>query len=383
MAIYEITADHISKISETTFSTVGLHERRDLQRLLRDQIEVIAPDTLVIAEEFGEWEESRRRIDLLGLDKQANLVVIELKRTEDGGYMDLQAIRYAAMVSTMTFDKAVEVLGRHLHSTNREGDARQAILEFLDWDEPDEEQFGQAVRIVLASAEFSKELTTSVLWLNKQGLDVCCIRLKPYADGGRVLLDVQQVIPLPEAEQYQIQVREKEQREKETKREKAERFALRRTFWQGLLERSSGKTSLFANVSPSRDTSIQAGSGISSIHYSYVIRRHTSAIELVLDGDREVNKTRFDWLRKRQEEIDRSYGGSLEWCRCDNLKKAYLRQEFEGGYRDDSEQWPDMQDRMIDAMGRLEKAFSPFVDKLRHVGSASGGDQISSAGSET
>ena len=46
----------------------------------------IAPETLVISEEFGEWEDSRRRIDLLGLDKDARLVVIELKRTEDGGH---------------------------------------------------------------------------------------------------------------------------------------------------------------------------------------------------------------------------------------------------------------------------------------------------------
>src|SRR3546814_14859597 len=78
-----------------------LQERRDLQRLLRENVAVIAPDTLVIAEEYGEWDDSRRRIDLLGIDRDANLVVIELKRTEDGGHMDLQAIRYAAMVSTM------------------------------------------------------------------------------------------------------------------------------------------------------------------------------------------------------------------------------------------------------------------------------------------
>ncbi len=32
------------------------------------------------------------------------------------------------------------------------------ILEFLEWDDADEDQFGQDVRIVLASAEFSKEL---------------------------------------------------------------------------------------------------------------------------------------------------------------------------------------------------------------------------------
>jgi len=55
---------------------------------------VISPDTLVIAEEFSEWTEGARRIDLLGIDKQANLVVVELKRDETGAHMELQALRY-------------------------------------------------------------------------------------------------------------------------------------------------------------------------------------------------------------------------------------------------------------------------------------------------
>ena len=101
MPIYEFAPDRIEPLTKTSFGAMLLHERRDLQRLLRKNISVIAPDTLVIAEEYGEWDDSRRRIDLLGIDREANLVVIELKRTEDGGHMDLQAIRYAAMVSTM------------------------------------------------------------------------------------------------------------------------------------------------------------------------------------------------------------------------------------------------------------------------------------------
>jgi RecB family endonuclease NucS len=109
MSLYEITSDNLTKVTPTTFDRAGLRERTDLQRLLRKQIDVILPDTLVIAEEFGEWEESKRRIDLLGLDREANLVVIELKRTEDGGHMELQAIRYAAMVSKMTFERAVGI----------------------------------------------------------------------------------------------------------------------------------------------------------------------------------------------------------------------------------------------------------------------------------
>jgi len=214
MAIYEIAADQFRKIDEVSFSNVGLRERQDLQRLLRNQIDIVSPDTLVIAEEFSQWEDSNRRIDLLGIDKDANLVVIELKRTEDGGHMDLQSIRYAAMISAMTFERAVEVFTGFLVQNKNTADAKTKLLEFLDWEEPDEDSFAQDVRIVLVSAEFSKELTTSVIWLNERGLDIECVRMKPYRDGGRTLVDIQQIIPLPEAEDYRVKLKEKQERER-------------------------------------------------------------------------------------------------------------------------------------------------------------------------
>ncbi len=217
MAIYQIDNNEIVAIKETSFAERGLRERSDLQRLLKKQIEIISPDTLVVAEEFGEWEESRRRIDLLGIDKAANIVVIELKRTEDGGHMELQAIRYAAMVSTLTFERVVEIFEKYLKDNDSDYTAREKILEFLEWDEADEDLFGQDVRVILASAEFSKELTTAVMWLNERNLDIRCVRLKPYKDGERTLLDVQTVIPLPEAEAYQIQIREKQQKERQSR----------------------------------------------------------------------------------------------------------------------------------------------------------------------
>jgi hypothetical protein len=218
MSIYELAKDSINPLPATTFSLAGVQERRDLQRVLREHVEVIAPDTLVIAEEFGEWEDSRLRIDLLGIDKEGNLVVIELKRTEDGGLMELQSIRYASMVSTMTFDKAVDVFGRYLKLIGKEDqDPRATILEFLHWEAPDDDKFAQDVRIVLASAEFSKELTSSVLWLIDHSVDIRCVRLKPYSFDARILVDVQQIIPLPDTVDYQVQLREKVRKEREAR----------------------------------------------------------------------------------------------------------------------------------------------------------------------
>jgi hypothetical protein len=209
MPIYEMTAETLSAVAPATFASQGVTEK-DIQRVLRTQIAAIFPDLYVLAEEFSDWEDAWRSIDLLCMDKDANLVVVELKRTEDGGHMELQAIRYAAMISAMTFEKAVEVHARFLKKIEGKEDAQNAMLSFLEWEVPDLTKFAQDVRIVLISGEFSKEITTSVMWLNRRDLDIRCVRLRPYAVGGKVLLDIQQVIPLPEAREYQVQLRQKE-----------------------------------------------------------------------------------------------------------------------------------------------------------------------------
>src|SRR6202158_664733 len=128
MALYEITENSLVPVDLTTFTAQGIRERSDLQRLLRENIGAIAPDTYVLAEEYGEWEEAKRRIDLLCLDKQANVVVAELKRGEDGGHMDLQAIRYAAMVSKLRFTQAVEAHSRDLGGADKEEDRKSTRL---------------------------------------------------------------------------------------------------------------------------------------------------------------------------------------------------------------------------------------------------------------
>ena len=217
MPIYHMKDTEILPVESTTFEEQGLKERQDLQRLLKKRIEIISENTLIVAEEFCDWEDSRRRIDLLGIDKDANLVVIELKRSQDG-HMDLQAIRYAAMISTLTFDRLIQIHSEYLEKNGIQKDARDHLLEFLAWPEPDEERFGKEVKIVLALASgkgFSKELTTAVMWLNDFNLDIKCVHLRPYQHHDSVLLDVRSIIPLPETAEYQVSLQKKERKVRE------------------------------------------------------------------------------------------------------------------------------------------------------------------------
>jgi hypothetical protein len=45
--------------------------------------------------------------------------------------------------------------------------------------------------------------------LNESGLVIRCVRLKPYANGDQTIVDVQQIVPLREAEEYMVRVSEK------------------------------------------------------------------------------------------------------------------------------------------------------------------------------
>lgn len=215
MMLFDMTDGSLKPVGKTTFAAEQVLERTHLQAAVRDHIEVLGGDLLVVAEEFGEFEDTHRRIDLLCVDRQARLVVVELKRTDDGGHMELQALRYAAMVSVMTFDELVTTYARHLKRTGAADSdpdaARSELIEWLDDTDDNEPVISRQVGVILAAADFSQEITTTVLWLNEfYSTEIRCVRLAPYRHEGRLLLDVQQVVPLPEAEALMVRLRKRE-----------------------------------------------------------------------------------------------------------------------------------------------------------------------------
>jgi hypothetical protein len=364
MSLYEMSLDSFRALNRTSFAEMKVRERGDLQRLLRSQIEVLGDDLYVLTEEFGDWEDSRRRIDLLALDQQANLVVIELKCTSDGGHMELQAIRYASMISAMTFERAEQMHSEFLGRMGDKADeARTRMLEFLGWEEPDEENFAPDVRIVLVSEDFGKELTTAVLWLRDHNLDIRCVRLRPYQDGSTRFVDVQQIIPLPEANDYQVQLRVKEE---VGRKSRAERHDLRLRFWEGLIAVARSRQTRHANIKPGPYHWLGASSGIRGLGLNYAIVQEYGLAELYIDrGHADENKRIFDQLQARREEIERSFGCSLTWERLDKKRASRIKAYIEtGGYRSPEAEWPKIQSEMVDMMIKLESALKPALDSL-------------------
>jgi hypothetical protein len=372
MSIFQVTPKELKALSETSFGAESIMERKDIQRLLREQISVLDGRLMVVAEEFGDWLDSSRRIDLLCIDSDANLVVVELKRTDDGGHMELQALRYAAMVSAMTFEQLVDTFARYKSKAQPDIDAaRSAIMAFLGWDEIDEEQFAQDTHIVLAAADFSKELTTAVMWLTERGIDIWCVRMKPYrmADG-TVLLDVQQLIPLLEATDFQTQIGVKKQAERQSR---TDRQDLRLKFWEGLLKYAKTRIDVHANRKPTHDNWISGSIGRSGFQLNYAVRKNDSQAELWIalgPGQTAKNKAAFKAfkafkaLKAQKAAIEADFGRPLDWQELPEGEGCRIRCAVEGGYKSSPEQWPAIHAALADAMVRLDKAMRTRVASL-------------------
>jgi hypothetical protein len=355
MTVYRKTSGNFEKVPETTFADENLLERQDLQRLLKSDISVLGDDLMVIAEEFGDWEEGHRRIDLLCLDDEGSLVVVELTRNADGGHMELQALRYAAMVSSMTLEQLLDAHARFLGPGGNRDSAGSAIRNFLGVDANAGVEL-RNVRIILVSANFSKEITTSVLWLNKHDLDIRCIRMQPYRLDNDVLIDVQQIVPLPEAEDYEVRIRAQEQ---ESRRSESALVARRRRFWTQLIERSKAKTQIVAGRRPASDNWLAGGVGRAGFHLNFVVLNDDCRVECYIDFGKdheERNLAALKMLRGERQSIEGAYGSPLDWQELEDARACRICHVMPGGWRTPEHDWPVLQDQLINAMVRLETA---------------------------
>ena len=355
--LFELNDKELAKLKETTFESQKIGERDSLQRLLRDQIEIVSPDTLVLDEEFSNWEDSGRRIDLLGLRKDGSLVVIELKRTQDAGHAELQALRYASMINSMTFEQGVDTLERYIKRRGLTGRAEDIIKDHLDEPELIEEAFASTVSIVLVSAGFSKEITTTVLWLRELSLDIRCVQVRPYVrDSGEVLVDVRQLIPLPEASEFQTGVAIKRARERAERVQHQEMPLYReryRRFWAAFLERAIPEHQWLEGAEPSY-AFWQANKPFS---YGIDIKSNQYRVTWNSRGNREEWET----IIANRAAIEEMLGNDLYWR--DSVKPQLAKEvAFEDALKDENN-WPTVHAAMI-------ATAHEFISALESIGVA-------------
>jgi hypothetical protein len=176
---------------------------------------------------------------------------------------------------------------------------------------------------------------------------------------------MEQIIPIKEAEEFVISMANKSREEVGTQELMKERHIVRRKFWTAYLKEINKTTSLYQNVSPSKDHWISAGSGISGATFTSVVTGDYIRIELSIHGKtQEENKVIFDALVSQKESIETAFGNPLEWERLTDKRMSRIKFELQGVSVFNEEDWQKMFAFMGQHVPKFEAAFKKPIQLL-------------------
>jgi len=201
----DIKGKKLTKLSSRRFGEIGIRERFDVQEWVERSPDILGEELLVISKELP--VSNGCRLDLLAVDKDANLVIIELKRDDSGASIEWQAIKYASYCSNFLPDDIYMIFAKYLQSDKDE--AQKKIEQFID---EELQSLNQNQRLLLVANDFHPDVLSAVLWLREFDIEIKCVRLRPFLDNdGDLFITPDTIIPLPEAKDY-IERREVKQK---------------------------------------------------------------------------------------------------------------------------------------------------------------------------
>lgn len=366
----DIEKNRIYPVPKKKFCDLGFRERLNLQEWLVHQSDALGEDILIIQKEFDGFDDTRERLDLLAIDKKGNLVVIENKLDDSGKDLVWQALKYTAYISGLTKSQILDIYQQYLNRYESGSSAIDKICEFLDVDDIDEAilNAGTGQRIMFIAANFRKEVTATVLWLIGRGIRLQCFKVTPYAFNNDAFIDIDQIIPPPEAADYMIGITSKEIEEVNVQGVQSERHKIRFDFWSLLLSSFKERNiTLFSNISPSKDHWLNAGSGLNSCPYSLIFGKREVRVEISLNrSSQQQNKWLFDKLYEDKDEIENIIGQNLDWKKMEDKRSSriVLSHPFDGYNKDE---WQNIIEWLASTLLTFQRAFQPHLDELARL----------------
>lgn len=142
------------------------------------------------------------------------------------------------------------------------------------------------------------------------------------------------------------------------------RFEVRKKYWTQLLPLLDN-TTLFNNVSASKDQWLSSGAGTAGLSYTLVITKMYVRIELtILTSSKDKNKMFFNKLLRKKEVIENTFGEQLEWEELPENKMSRIKIEKQGVNLFRKSDWLEMNEFIISNLPKFENALSTFLKNI-------------------
>ena len=202
-----------------SFKELGKKEQ-DIEEFLSNNIELIVGDETLLIVGRQVVDTQRKRSDLTAIDKDGNLVLIEIKRDKEDAIarkepLELQSIRYAAALAKIktTEELADKVFGSYIEKytnftsnsdlTSKEY-AKKELDKFLEAN--NSKTFNTKQRIILIASDFDVLTLSTVAWLIQNKIDISCYSIMPTKINKDIFLEITKILPVRVLEGFFIEV---------------------------------------------------------------------------------------------------------------------------------------------------------------------------------
>ena len=208
-----------TKIESTTFADLNLKEK-NIEEMLRVNLGMLFDDgddeTMLIVGQQVQTE-AKTRSDLTAIDKDGNIVLIEIKRDKDDiikrlEAVEFQAVRYAAAYASI---ETPDDLIREVYS----GYVEKHKDEFVDHKELTSTEiaqrkldrfiknnqitsFNKLQRIMIVASGFDDDSLSAIAWLNSNNVDISCYQICPYKYKDDIIITFDKILPLKEYKDF-------------------------------------------------------------------------------------------------------------------------------------------------------------------------------------
>lgn len=358
--MFRISEDRrsIETLEERSLADMNCKETESIHEWIRKEPSCLGENLLIIQSHFSDFSESNQELDLLALDKDGNLVIIEIKRDDKDKNITWQSLRYAAACTSFSQDQIFDACQDYLEKFDPNLSAEDYISEFIDGNISDT-QFNSTQRIILVASDFPAEVKAVGIWLNNK-VDIKCIQFTTSASGNEYFIHFEKVIPLETEQEYLISYAKNERSDQMSSSEIAYK-----EFWTKFLNEMKKKTDLFNGVSAGTRGTISRGAGITGIVYRFSISKKSCLAELYIDRkNRSENKQIFGSLKKRRGTIQKKVSKEILWEKGDNKKHSRIMIVKEVNYFDRTK-WLEIIDFMIESMIELEDSLRKYLGTIR------------------
>ncbi|RMF91553.1 MAG: DUF91 domain-containing protein [Methanobacteriota archaeon] len=193
MGLYKVSKEgEMTPFSQKDFNKVGVEET--LEEWIEKNPYVLLESEKILFIGRQESTEFGKILDLLGVDKNGNTVIIELKRGMTPREVIAQALEYTSWVEGLSFEELNDMAVRYFQNSGSEYKDLKHGYEnfFLEGEnevDADTIEFNRHQRIFIIAQEITPEVIKVARYLRKKGVDISCVEFTYYeTDAGEKIV---------------------------------------------------------------------------------------------------------------------------------------------------------------------------------------------------